>query len=231
MKDTWIGNRARIAGFSLQGTSRSPPLRAASPPTRTRNDYELATTYSNYDLPRTFPEDSEYRKYQGTALGSKLRMPSAILARIQLRELDARNPGVAQMAKLNARLAELPGVEIPRCRPDVSRVYYSRTCCSLTRRRWARRADLVKALAAEGVDILVYVDPAPHLPGVQREQVVAAHATPARGRARLRPGQPGDVNSPTSPPTSPNSSSSTWPPSRRSGRPQEPGVTALRQAK
>jgi len=50
-----------------------------------------------------FPEDSPYRKYAGTALGSKLRIHpiSAILARIQL-----------------------PGLSIPYARPDCRRVYY-----------------------------------------------------------------------------------------------------------
>ncbi|HRZ82297.1 MAG TPA: DegT/DnrJ/EryC1/StrS family aminotransferase [Candidatus Hydrogenedentes bacterium] len=160
VKDTWIGNWGRIAGFSLQGTKPLPSIEGGIATYKNRNDYELATTYGNYDLPRTFPEDSEYRKYQGTALGSKLRMHpvSAILARIQLRELDARNAaGVAQMAKLNARLAELPGVEIPRCRPDVSRVYYSKNLLFIDEKKvGAPREALVKALAAEGVDILVY---------------------------------------------------------------------------
>jgi hypothetical protein len=40
---------------------------------KNRADYERAVTYGNYDLPMTFPDDSPYRKYQGTALGSRLR--------------------------------------------------------------------------------------------------------------------------------------------------------------
>ena len=64
-------------------------------------------------VPPTFPEDSPYRKYSGTALGGKLRMHpmSAILARIQLKHLAERNAaGVAQMKRLNDRLTQLPGL-------------------------------------------------------------------------------------------------------------------------
>nr|HPK00506.1 DegT/DnrJ/EryC1/StrS family aminotransferase [Candidatus Hydrogenedentota bacterium] len=86
------GTWGRMAGISLQGTKPLPSIEGGIANYKEQRDYERATTYGNYDLPNTFPEDSPYRKYQGTAFGSKLRIHpvSAILARIQLKQMDAR---------------------------------------------------------------------------------------------------------------------------------------------
>lgn len=160
LKDVWIGNWGRMAGFSLQSTKPLPAIEGGIAMFKDRFDFERAVTYGNYDLPHTFPADSPYRKYQGTAFGSKLRIHpiAAILARIQLRDLDRRNrEGVAQMARLNARLTQLPGLETPYCRPDVSRVYYSKNLLFVNERQaGVSREALVKALAAEGVDVSPY---------------------------------------------------------------------------
>jgi perosamine synthetase len=122
-----------------------------------RLDFERATTYGNYDLPNTFPEDSPYRKYQGTALGSKLRIHpiSAILARIQLKGLDQRNAaGVAQIRRLNDKLTQLPGLTEQYARPDMKRVYYAKNIMFIDEKKAGMsRAAAVKALKAEGVDV------------------------------------------------------------------------------
>ncbi|MCK5862954.1 MAG: DegT/DnrJ/EryC1/StrS family aminotransferase, partial [Candidatus Hydrogenedentes bacterium] len=113
VKDTKIGNWGRMAGFSFQATKPLPAIEGGVGMYKEQGDYERAVTYGNYDLPNTFPEDSPYRKYQGTALGSKLRIHpiSAILAKIQLRDLDTRNQAsVAQIRQLNDRLTQLPGL-------------------------------------------------------------------------------------------------------------------------
>jgi perosamine synthetase len=127
---------------------------------KTRADYERAVTYGNYDLPITFPEDSPYRKYQGAALGSKLRMHpvSAILARIQLKGLAERNAaGVAQMKRLNDRLTQLPGLSIPFLRPDCQRVYYSGDTVFIDpAKAGMSREACIKALTAEGVSASAY---------------------------------------------------------------------------
>ncbi len=157
---THIGNWGRIAGFSLQGTKPLPSIEGGIAMYKERLDFERATTYGNYDLPNTFPEDSPYRKYQGTALGSKLRMhpASAILARIQLGKLDAMNAaGVAQMRRLNDRITQLPGLVEPYAAPGIDRVYYSLNLMFIDEKAAGMsREAAVNALKAEGVDVAAY---------------------------------------------------------------------------
>ena len=127
---------------------------------KNRLDYERAVTYGNYDLPQFFPEDSPYRKYAGTALGSKLRIHpiSAILAKIQLKHLVERNAaGRAQMKRLNDRLVQLPGLTIPYVRPDCQRVYYWGDMLFLdSAKAGMSREACIKALQAEGVQATAY---------------------------------------------------------------------------
>jgi dTDP-4-amino-4,6-dideoxygalactose transaminase len=160
VKDTWIGNWGRISGFSLQTSKPLPAIEGGIAVYTERLDFERATTYGNYDLPNTFPEDSPYRKYQGTALGSKLRIHpiSAILARIQLKGLDQRNAaGVAQIRRLNDRLTQLPGLTEQYARPDMRRVYYAKNIMFIDEKKAdMSRAAAVKALKAEGVDVSEY---------------------------------------------------------------------------
>ena len=160
VKDTWIGNWGRMSGFSLQTTKPLPAIEGGIAVYKERLDFERATTYGNYDLPNTFPEDSPYRKYQGTALGSKLRIHpiSAILARIQLKGLDKRNAaGVAQIRRLNDKLTQLPGLTEQYARPDMKRVYYAKNIMFIDEKKAGMsRAAAVKALKAEGVDVGEY---------------------------------------------------------------------------
>ncbi len=160
VKDTWIGNWGRMAGFSLQTTKPLPAIEGGIGVYKERSDFERATTYGNYDLPNTFPEDSPYRKYQGTALGSKLRIHpiSAILARIQLKSLYQRNAdGVAQIRRLNDRLTQLPGLAEQYARPDMQRVYYAKNIMFIDEKKAGMsRAAAVKALQAEGVEVSEY---------------------------------------------------------------------------
>ena len=160
VKGTLVGKWGRMAGFSLQTTKPLPAIEGGIGMYKDRGDYERATTYGNYDLPTTFPEDSPYRKYQGTALGSKLRIhpASAILARIQLKKLDERNTaGVAQVRRLNERLTQLPGLSEQYTRPDVQRVFYAKNLMFIDEKQAGMsRAAAVKALNAEGVDLAEY---------------------------------------------------------------------------
>lgn len=160
VKDTWIGNWGRMAGFSLQTTKPLPAIEGGMGVYKDQRDFERAVTYGNYDLPNTFPEDSPYRKYQGTALGSKLRIHpvAAILARIQLGKLTERNEaGMAQLRKLNDRLMQLPGLVEQEVGPDIHRVVYSRNLMFIDEKKagFSREA-AVKALKAEGVDVAEY---------------------------------------------------------------------------
>lgn len=160
VKDTLVGNWGRMAGFSLQGTKPLPSIEGGIAMYKERADYERATTYGNYDLPNTFPDDSPYRKYQGTALGSKLRIHpvSAILARIQLSKLDQMNTaGIAQVRRLNERLLQLPGLTEQYTRPDIKRVFYSKNIMFIDEKAAGMsRSAAVKALKAEGVDVAEY---------------------------------------------------------------------------
>ncbi|MCA9438286.1 MAG: DegT/DnrJ/EryC1/StrS family aminotransferase, partial [Candidatus Omnitrophica bacterium] len=157
VKDKLIGNWGRIAGFSLQGTKPLPAIEGGIGMYKREDDFERATTYGNYDLPKTFPEGSPYRKYQGTALGSKLRIhpASALLAKIQLSKLDDRNAAAReQMGRLNERLTQLPGLTCQYTRPDIERVYYFSNMMFIdeTKAGMSRTA-AVEALQAEGADV------------------------------------------------------------------------------
>jgi dTDP-4-amino-4,6-dideoxygalactose transaminase len=160
VKDTWIGNWGRMAGFSLQSTKPLPAIEGGIAVYRERGDYERAVAYGNYDLPGSFPEDSPYRKYQGTAFGSKLRIHpvAAILARVQLRDLVKRNTeGVAQMKQLNDRITQLPGLTAQYEGPGIHRVYYSRNFLYVDAKQSGMSRDkVVEALTAEGMDVAAY---------------------------------------------------------------------------
>ena len=150
-----VGTWGRMSGFSLQGSKPVPAIEGGVAMYKNRLDYERAVTYGNYDLPGSFPEGSPYRKYQGTALGSKLRMHpmAAILAKNQLKQLTQRNALiVAQTKRLNDRLSELPGLSVPALRPDVQRVHYSNNLLLIdAAKAGMSREACAKALRAEGV--------------------------------------------------------------------------------
>jgi dTDP-4-amino-4,6-dideoxygalactose transaminase len=152
-----VGTWGRMSGFSLQGSKPVPAIEGGVAMYQNRLDYERAVTYGNYDLPVTFPKDSPYRKYQGTALGSKLRMHpmAAILAKNQLKRLAERNAMIlAQTRRLNDRLTQLPGLSVPHLRPDVQRVHYSNNLMLLDpAKAGMSREACAKALRAEGVTV------------------------------------------------------------------------------
>lgn len=156
----WIGNWGRMAGFSMQMGKPLPSIEGGIGVYKDGRDFERATTYGNYDLPHTFAEDSPYRKYQGTAFGSKLRIhpASAILARIQLGKLDEFNRiAVSQIKMLNDRITQLPGLSAQYVRPDMERVFYSKNLMFIDEKRaGAPIGALIKALKAEGVGVAKY---------------------------------------------------------------------------
>ena len=154
------GNWGRMAGFSLQGTKPLPAIEGGMGMYKEVRDFERAVAYGNYDLPRTFAEDSPYRKYQGTAFGGKLRIHpvAAILAKHQLAKLDQMNgAGCAQIRKLNDRITKLPGLTEQYARPGTERVYYSKNIMFIDEKKAGMsRAAAVKALQAEGVEAIEY---------------------------------------------------------------------------
>ncbi len=155
LKGKYMGNWGRIAGISMQMSKPLPSIEGGMAMYKERGDYERATTYGNYDLPSSFPADSPYRKYQGTALGSKLRIhpASAIVAMLQLKALKDHNAtSVSQIQRLNKRITELPGLEQQFVRPEMERVFYNANLMFIDEKKaGASRSALVKALQAEGV--------------------------------------------------------------------------------
>ncbi len=186
VKGKLIGTWGRMSGFSLQTGKPLPAIEGGMGMYHTREDFERATVYGNYDLPKTFPEDSPYRKYQGTAFGSKLRIHpmAAALARCQLKRLRERNDaGVAQMKRLNDRLTQLPGLTAQHARPDMQRVYYANNLLFIDEAKAGlSRETAVKALQAEGVQISVYTWILLHTMPIFQEARWWHHAPEAPGR-------------------------------------------------
>jgi dTDP-4-amino-4,6-dideoxygalactose transaminase len=151
------GTWSSIGIFSFQASKTLPSLEGGAGIYQTREYYERATAFGNYELPATFPEDSPYRVYQGTGFGLKLRIHplGAAIARIQLRGLDARNAVVdAQARKLADRLVELPGISRPYTRPDAKRVHWASLMLFLDEKKaGCPKSKLLKALQAEGVRV------------------------------------------------------------------------------
>ena len=144
-----------IGIFSFQASKILPSIEGGLGLYQTREYYERATTFGNYDLPHTFPKDSPYREYEGTGMGPKLRMYplAAAIARRQLPKVAAQNVLVdKQMRRLNERIAQLPGITYPRTRPDAKRVYWASNKIFIDEAKaGAPIGELLKALQAEGV--------------------------------------------------------------------------------
>lgn len=89
---------------------------------------------------------------------------AAVVARQQLRGLDERMALVeANVRRLNDRLIQLPGLSVPRCRPDQKRAYYYKSMLLLdsTKSGFSRDA-LLKVLMAEGVEASIWDYPEQH---------------------------------------------------------------------
>ncbi|HOB73977.1 MAG TPA: DegT/DnrJ/EryC1/StrS family aminotransferase [Phycisphaerae bacterium] len=160
VKGKLVGTWGRMSAFSLQMGKPLPAIEGGMAMYHTREDFERATVYGNYDLPNTFPADSPYRKYHGTAFGSKLRIHpmAAALARCQLKRLKEYNTaGVAQLRRLNDRLTQLPGLTEQYARPDMDRVVYANNLLFIDEAKAGMsREAAVAALRAEGVPVGVY---------------------------------------------------------------------------
>ena len=150
-----VGTWGSIGVFSFQSSKLLPTIEGGAAVYQTREHYERATTFGNYELPNSFPADSPYRIYQGTGFGPKLRIHplAASIARQQLQKLDAHNEMVdKQLRRLNARLSELPGVSHPQTRADAKRVYWASNLIFIDEgKAGCPKSALLKALQAEGV--------------------------------------------------------------------------------
>jgi perosamine synthetase len=155
LKGKLIGTWGRMSAFSMQMGKPLPAIEGGIAMYYERPDYERAVTYGNYDLPKTFPEDSPYRKYDQTAFGGKLRIHpmSAALGHCQLQKLPENNKRIVALNDgINQRLEQLPGLKAQYARPDMQRVYYRDNLLLLDEAKAGMsREAVVKALRAEGV--------------------------------------------------------------------------------
>jgi perosamine synthetase len=153
-----MGAWGSIGCFSFQSSKILPTIEGGAGVYQTRELYERATMFGNYELPSSFPEDSPYRTYAGTGMGPKFRIHplAAALARRQLPKIDKRNELVdAQVRRLTDRLVELPGLSRPYTRPDAKRVYWTGHMLFIDEAKAGCPKDqLVKALQAEGVRVM-----------------------------------------------------------------------------
>jgi dTDP-4-amino-4,6-dideoxygalactose transaminase len=152
--------------YSFQASKVMPSVEGGMGMYQTREYYERAAAFGHYEDPQKFAAGSPIRRYEGTGFGQKYRMHpfAAAVARQQLKGLDARNALVAkQVRKLNDRLAQLPGLSEPRCRPDQKRAYYNANMLFLDEGKAGfSRAALLKALQAEGVKASIWDYPLQH---------------------------------------------------------------------
>ena len=150
-----VGNLGTMAIYSYQASKVMPTIEGGMGIYQTRELYERATAFGHYEAPPGFPENSPYRKYDGTGFGQKYRMHplSAAIGRVQLRGLDRMNETVGRrVRRLNERLVNLAGLSEPWIRSDMKRVYYAINMLLLDEKKAGfTRNQAMKALQAEGV--------------------------------------------------------------------------------
>lgn len=162
LKDKYMGTWGQMAIFSFQQSKPLPGIEGGMGVYQTQEYFDRATLLGHYDTPGV-AEDSPYKKYNGTGLGTKTRMHpvAGALTRSQLRGLPERvAAGVAQTRRLNDVLTQLPGLyEQTSGRKDMQRLYYEWNMLFIDEKEAGVSRDaVVAALKAEGVraDALSY---------------------------------------------------------------------------
>lgn len=166
MQGKKMGTWGMMGIFSLQASKVLPAVEGGMGMYQTREYYERAAAFGEYNDPAKFPKDSPVHAYEGTGFGQKYRMHplAAALARQQLKGLDALNALVEKNVRaMNDRLTKLEGITEPHCRADQKRVYYNRNMLLMDFKKLGFTRDaLVKALKAEGVDVNFWDYPEQH---------------------------------------------------------------------
>lgn len=127
---TWhgqkIGSIGDVGCFSLQGSKLVKAGEGGMLTTSSREVYERAAAVGRTEKIRNFPPDSPFHQCPPLGFGFKYR-PHPLgmaLAREQLRDLDERNEIRDQQgSRLDAALAEMPGVIPQKVLPGCRRVY------------------------------------------------------------------------------------------------------------
>jgi perosamine synthetase len=166
MQGKKMGTWGEMGIYSYQGSKVMPAIEGGMGMYRTREYFERAAAFGEYNDPAKFPKESPVHAYEGTGFGQKYRMHplGAALARQQLKGLDALNKLVnANVRAMNDRLTKLTGLTEPTCRPDQQRVYYNRNMLLVDFKKAGFTRDaLIKALKAEGVDVNFWDYPEQH---------------------------------------------------------------------
>jgi len=166
MQGKKLGTWGLMGIFSFQASKVMPAIEGGMGMYQTREYYERAAAFGEYNDPIKFPEQSPVRPYAGTGFGQKYRMHplAAALARQQLKGLDQLNALVEKNVRaMNDRLTKLEGITEPLCQRDQQRVYYHRNMLLMNFKTLGFSRDaLVKALKAEGVDVAFWDYPEQH---------------------------------------------------------------------
>ncbi len=166
MQGRKMGTWGAMGIYSFQASKVMPCVEGGMGMYQTREYYERAAAFGEYNDPAKFPKESPVHAYEGTGFGQKYRMHplAAALGRQQLRNLDSFNELVAKNVKaMNQHLVQLEGITEPLCRPDQQRVYYNRNMLLMDFQKLGFSRDaLVKALKAEGVDVNFWDYPEQH---------------------------------------------------------------------
>jgi dTDP-4-amino-4,6-dideoxygalactose transaminase len=175
-----VGTWGEMGVFSYQMSKVLPAVEGGMGLYKSREHYERATAFGNYDLPAGFPADSAYRKYHDTGFGPKFRIHpmAAALARRQLTGLNERNALVAkQVRALNDRITQLPGLSDQRRRTGMQRVHWASNILFFDEAKAGfSKAALLAALQAEGVRASAAPYPEQHQFAIYREAKWWHHA-------------------------------------------------------
>jgi len=166
MQGKKMGTWGAMGIYSFQASKGMPSIEGGVGMYQTREYFERAAAFGEYNDPVKFPKDSPVHAYEGTGFGQKYRMHplAAALARQQLKGLDATNQLVEKNVRaMNDPLTKLAGITEPHCRADQKRVYYYRNMLLMDFKKLGFPRDaLVKALKAEGVDVSFWDYPEQH---------------------------------------------------------------------
>ncbi len=180
MKGKKMGTWGAMGIYSFQASKVMPAVEGGMGMYQTREYFERAAAFGEYNDPAKFPKESPVHAYEGTGFGQKYRMHplGAALARQQLKQLDSLNALVEKNVKaMNQHLVQLEGITEPDCRPDQKRVYYNRNMLLMNFQKLGfSRGALVKALKAEGVDVNFWDYPEQHKLKIYSEAKWWAHA-------------------------------------------------------
>ena len=166
MQGKKMGTWGAMGIFSFQGSKVLPCVEGGMGMYQSREYYERAAAFGEYNDPAKFPPESPVHAYAGTGFGQKYRMHplAAALGRQQLKRLDAMNQLVEGNVKaMNQHVTQLEGITEPKLRADQQRVYYHRNLLFMDFKKLGFSRDaLMKALKAEGVDVTFWDYPEQH---------------------------------------------------------------------